>query len=182
MKLNTNMPLATEGNYTEPPLGELISGKELTPVNEQHTVDEDNPKREMPEEQLAALKKYGLSCKEAKRLWIGRDRLLRNWQAMRIMLETARPYLLQWENEQQKARQNGPETRNPRGAGRKQINIEIMFVTLMIQRFMNWSDVAIANAFAGSKLVCAVAWSLIDKSLSLPYGVQQYKTGGYWPF
>ena len=107
MKLNTNMPLATEGNYTELPLGELISGKELTPVNEQHTV-EDTSKREMPEEQLAALKKYGLSCKEAKRLWIGRDRLLRNWQAMRIMLETARPYLLQWENEQQKARQNGP--------------------------------------------------------------------------
>ena len=178
MKLNTNMPLATEGNYTELPLGELISGKELTPVNEQHTVDEDNPKREMPEEQLAALEKYGLSRKEAKKLWFGRDRLLRNWQAMRIMLETARPYLLQWENEQQKARQNGPETRNPRGAGRKQINIEIMFVTLMIQRFMNWSDVAIANAFAGSKLVCAVAWSLVDKGqLRFPARstVQKYK-------
>ena len=108
MNTNKNIPLATEGNYTEPPLGELISGKEQSPVNEHYTVDEDNPKREMPEEQLAALEKYGLSRKEAKRLWIGSDRLLRNWQAMRIMLETARPYLLQWENEQQKARHNGP--------------------------------------------------------------------------
>ena len=179
MKKHQNKPLATEGNYTETPLGgELIRGNELTPVNEHYTVDEDNPKREMPEEQLAALKKYGLSRKEAKRLWIGRDRLLRNWPAMKIMLEASRPYLLQWEYEQQQAKQQRLEPRNPRGAGRKQIDIEIMFVTLMIQRFMNWSDVAIANAFAGSKLVCAVAWSLVDKGqLRLPARstVQKYK-------
>ena len=172
------MPLATEGNYTESPLCELISGNDQSPVNEQYTVDEDNPKREMPEEQLAALEKYGLSRKEAKKLWIGRDRLLRNWQAMKIMLEASRPYLLQWEYEQQQAKQQMPESRNTRGAGRKHIDIEIMFVTLMIQRFMNWSDVAIANAFAGSKLVCAVAWSLVDKGqLRLPARstVQKYK-------
>ena len=94
------------------------------------------------------------------------------------MLNASRPYLLQWEYEQQQAKQQVPEPRNPRGAGRKQIDIEIMFVTLMIQRFMNWSDVAIANAFAGSKLVCAVAWSLVDKGqLRLPARstVQKYK-------
>ena len=178
MTIHKNMPLATEGNYTESPLCELISGNDQSPVNEQYTVDEDNPKREMPEEQLAALEKYGLSRKEAKKLWIGRDRLLRNWQAMKIMLEASRPYLLQWEYEQQQAKQQMPESRNTRGAGRKHIDIEIMFVTLMIQRFMNWSDVAIANAFAGSKLVCAVAWSLVDKGqLRLPARstVQKYK-------
>ena len=178
MTIHKNMPLATEGNYTESPLCELISGNDQSPVNEQYTVDEDNPKREMPEEQLAALEKYGLSRKEAKKLWIGRDRLLRNWQAMKIMLEASRPYLLQWEYEQQQAKQQMPESRNTRGAGRKHIDIEIMFVTLMIQRFMNWSDVAIANAFTGSKLVCAVAWSLVDKGqLRLPARstVQKYK-------
>ena len=65
MTIHKNMPLATEGNYTESPLCELISGNDQSPVNEQYTVDEDNPKREMPEEQLAALEKYGLSrCSE----------------------------------------------------------------------------------------------------------------------
>lgn len=49
------MPLATEGNYTKPPLGELISGKEQPLVNEQYTVNEETPKREIPEELLAAL-------------------------------------------------------------------------------------------------------------------------------
>ena len=178
MTRKKHMPLATEGYYTEPQLGEQISGNELSHVNEQHHIDEDNLKRDMPEEQLAALEKYGLSRKEAKRLWIGRDRLLRNWPSMKIMLEAARPYLLQWEYEQQQAKQQGPEPRNPRGAGRKQINMELMFVTLMIQRFMNWSDVAIANAFAGSKLVCAVALSLVDKGqLRFPARstVQKYK-------
>ena len=178
MKTKPNMPLATEGNYTEPQLGEQISGNELSPVNEQHTGDENKPKREMPEEQLVALEKYGLPRKDAKRLWIGGDRLLRNWQSMKLMLEASRPYLLQWEYEQQKAKQQGTEPRNPRGAGRKQIDMEIMFVTLMIQRFMSWSDVAIANAFAGSKLVCAVAWSLVDKGqLRFPARstVQKYK-------
>lgn len=178
MKTKPNMPLATEGNYTEPQLGEQISGNELSPVNEQHTGDENKPKREMPEEQLVALEKYGLPRKDAKRLWIGEDRLLRNWQSMKHMLEASRPYLLQWEYEQQKAKQQGTEPRNPRGAGRKQIDMEIMFVTLMIQRFMSWSDVAIANAFAGSKLVCAVAWSLVDKGqLRFPARstVQKYK-------
>ena len=83
MKTKPNMPLATEGNYTEPQLGEQISGNELSPVNEQHTGDENKPKREMPEEQLVALEKYGLPRKDAKRLWIGEDRLLRNWQSMK---------------------------------------------------------------------------------------------------
>ena len=71
MQKNKNMALDTEGNYTEPPLGELISGNELSPVNEQHTGDENKPKREISEEQLVALEKYGLPRKDAKRLWIG---------------------------------------------------------------------------------------------------------------
>ena len=184
MLQNKNKPLATEGNYTDSSSDELVSGNEQSHVNEQlHAdeqppVDDANTKREIPEEQLAALEKYGLPRQDAKRLWLGRDRLLRNWQAMKIFLEEARPYLQQWEYEQQSAKQQGPEPRNPRGAGRKQINMELMYVTLLIQRFMNWSDVKMANEFAASKLVCAVALSLVDKGqLRLPARstVQKYK-------
>lgn len=125
MLQNKNKPLATEGNYTDSSSDELVSGNEQSHVNEQlHAdeqppVDDANTKREIPEEQLAALEKYGLPRQDAKRLWLGRDRLLRNWQAMKIFLEEARPYLQQWEYEQQSAKQQGPEPRNPRGAGRK---------------------------------------------------------------
>ena len=103
------MPLATEGNYTDSPSDELVSGNEQSHVNEQPPVNDANTKREVPKEQLAALEKYGLPRKDAKRLWLGRDRLLRNWQAMKSFLEEARPYLQQWEYEQQKVQGNFQE-------------------------------------------------------------------------